>query len=71
MTNAKDFCTCKDKECPMNPCNHDLGCTPCIKTNLAQGEIPSCFVNLVGLERRREGYFIKDFAEAVIKKMGE
>ncbi|MFQ7004652.1 MAG: DUF6485 family protein, partial [Ruthenibacterium lactatiformans] len=24
------FCTCRDTKCPLNPVNHDRGCTPCI-----------------------------------------
>ena len=23
------FCTCRDTKCPLNPVNHDRGCTPC------------------------------------------
>ena len=47
MTSNKHFCNCKDTDCKFNPCNHDLGCTPCIRKNLKKGEIPSCFFNLV------------------------
>ncbi|MEX1377821.1 MAG: DUF6485 family protein [Eubacteriales bacterium] len=42
-----NFCTCKDMDCKLNPCNHELGCTPCIQKNLKNGEMPSCFFNLV------------------------
>ena len=38
------FCTCPDTKCPNHPSNHDKGCTPCIAKNLAQREIPGCFV---------------------------
>ena len=62
------FCTCKDTACRFHPVNHNEGCTPCIEANLKGGEIPSCFVNQAGLERRREGYLIEDFAAAVLKK---
>ncbi|WIV13697.1 DUF6485 family protein [Proteiniborus sp. MB09-C3] len=41
------FCTCKDLNCKLNPHNHDLGCDPCIRKNLKQGEIPSCFFHLI------------------------
>ncbi len=46
----KHFCTCRDRECPHNPNNHDIGCCSCdacIEKNLSQGEIPSCFFRKV------------------------
>ena len=48
MATPKHFCTCKDTECKLNPCNHNLGCDPCIRKNLAAGEIPGCFFHLIG-----------------------
>lgn len=65
------FCTCKDTACRFHPVNHSDGCSPCIEENLKNGEMPSCFINKAGLERRREGYFIEDFSRAVLKKTGE
>ncbi|QIB69353.1 hypothetical protein Ami103574_08455 [Aminipila butyrica] len=47
MAEREHFCTCTDTACKLNPCNHDLGCDPCIKKNLREGEIPSCFFHLV------------------------
>ena len=41
------FCTCRDKQCPLNPANHDKGCTPCVAKCLRDGELPSCFFNAV------------------------
>lgn len=41
------FCTCRDKKCPLNPANHDKGCTPCVAKCLQDGELPSCFFNAV------------------------
>lgn len=28
---AKEFCTCTDHKCPLNPINHDRGCELCVK----------------------------------------
>lgn len=47
MENQKHFCTCQERNCKLNPCNHDRGCDPCIQKNLKAGEIPSCFFRLV------------------------
>ena len=44
---AAAFCTCRDKKCPLNPANHDKGCTPCVAKCLQDGELPSCFFNAV------------------------
>lgn len=40
---AKEFCTCTDHKCPLNPINHDRGCELCVKKCLQLNEIPSCF----------------------------
>lgn len=48
MTLQKHFCTCRDTGCKLNPCNHNLGCDPCVRKNLAAGEIPGCFFRLIG-----------------------
>lgn len=47
MTTQKHFCTCKDTDCKLNPCNHSLGCDPCVRKNLMAGEIPGCFFHLI------------------------
>lgn len=47
---AAHFCTCDDLTCALNPNNTQspvVDCDPCIRKNLAAGEIPSCFFNLV------------------------
>lgn len=31
---AKEFCTCTDHKCPLNPINHDRGCELCIKKRI-------------------------------------
>lgn len=73
--NKTDFCTCADLECPLNPANHDQGCTPCMKKNLLAGEVPSCLWNLVSSreERQRENcdYRIASFAQMVQRKRGQ
>lgn len=47
MENPKHFCTCGDVKCGLHPQNHDLGCDPCIRKNLKNGEIPGCFFRLI------------------------
>lgn len=47
MKERKHFCTCRDINCKLNPCNHDKGCDPCISKNLKEGEIPGCFFRLI------------------------
>ncbi|MDF3004802.1 MAG: hypothetical protein K0S22_1274 [Oscillospiraceae bacterium] len=47
MTTQKHFCTCQDTDCKLNPCNHSLGCDPCVRKNLKAGEIPGCFFHLI------------------------
>jgi hypothetical protein len=40
------FCTCTDRECPLNPNNSNCkhrSCDRCIRKCLKAGEIPSCF----------------------------
>lgn len=44
---SASFCTCRDHACPLNPHNHDKGCTLCVEKCLQLGEIPSCFFKLV------------------------
>ena len=70
MNGLSPFCTCTDIACPMHPTNHDKGCSLCIAKNLKLREIPSCFFNMVGSEKR-DTYFFEDFAEAVLKAAGK
>lgn len=63
-----DFCTCGDTACPNHPSNHDQGCTPCIKKNLACGEIPGCFFHAVNKEKKGDAYFYEDFAKTVLEQ---
>ncbi len=67
MKNSSDFCTCKDTKCPLNPVNHEKGCSLCINKCLKAGEIPSCFFNAVNENGVRTGYTYKEFAEYVLK----
>lgn len=66
MENLSKFCTCKDTECPLNPVNHEKGCSLCINKCLTVGEIPSCFFNAVNEKAKRTGYTYKDFAQFVL-----
>lgn len=68
MENQKHFCTCKDLNCKLNPCNHSKGCDPCIKKNLNAGEIPSCFFRLISddLNTLKE-FTIESFVDFYIK----
>lgn len=68
MNNLSPFCTCRDKDCPYNPVNHDMGCSLCIEKNLKLGEIPSCFYNKVDPEYKGPNYYMEDFAHLVLKK---
>lgn len=63
------FCTCKDTACPLHPSNHDRGCTPCIRKNLQQHEIPSCFFNLIDPSVVADGKTkFSDFAHLVLQR---
>ena len=62
------FCTCRDTKCPLNPVNHNKGCTPCIGKCLREGELPSCFFNAVGPYRGPDAdYTYKGFAQFVLE----
>lgn len=68
----KHFCTCKDLKCKLHPTNHNLGCDPCVKKNLNNGEIPSCFFrdihdDLTG----QESFTYKAFSDFVVKHCGK
>ena len=63
------FCTCEDYKCPLNPKNHDKGCSPCISKNLKKGEIPTCLFKMVnedisGVEKFDVHGFVKHYAES-------
>ncbi len=64
---AAEFCTCRDKACPLNPVNHDKGCTPCVAKCLREGELPSCFFNAVTPYRGPNAdYSYEGFARVVL-----
>ncbi len=65
---AREYCTCGDKACPLNPANHDKGCDLCIQKNLKLGEIPSCFFNAVGNASDFDSFKYEDFARLVLNK---
>ena len=62
------FCTCRDTDCPMHPSRHDQGCSPCIRKNLREGEIPSCFFNRVGSASELTSFHFEDFAAYVLRR---
>lgn len=66
---AAAFCTCRDKQCPLNPANHDKGCTPCVAKCLQDGELPSCFFNAVTPYRGPDAdYSYMGFARVMLEK---
>lgn len=67
MNNWKSYCTCTDLDCPCHPSRHDQGCTPCVRKNQRQGEIPSCFFKLVEDRQKPDAYFFENFADWVKK----
>ncbi|MEA4920323.1 MAG: DUF6485 family protein [Clostridiaceae bacterium] len=67
-----EYCTCRDKSCPMHPSNHDKGCTPCIMKNLRLGEIPSCFFNKVTDDIDSvQSFSMEGFAKEVYKSLNK
>lgn len=68
MENISKFCTCKDSKCPLNPVNHEKGCSLCVIKCLKDREIPSCFFNLLNKDDKIKGYTFEDFAELVLDK---
>ena len=65
---AKEFCTCTDHKCPLNPVNHDKGCDLCIAKCLKVKEIPSCFFKKLSNERPEgEDWSFQGFAKFVEK----
>ena len=67
MNDLSPFCTCTDHKCPMHPVNHEKGCAPCIAKNLRLKEIPSCFFNKLGMDKKPDAYYFEDFARAVLR----
>ncbi|MBQ6389398.1 MAG: hypothetical protein IJH90_07200 [Mogibacterium sp.] len=65
MKNSREFCTCTDLACPCHPSNHEFGCTLCIRKNLKEKEIPSCFFNDINYEKATENWHYEDFAALV------
>lgn len=63
-----DFCTCKDKKCPNHPSNNAGSCSRCVLKCLTANEIPSCFFNKLGKEKKGDGYTFEDFAKTVLDK---
>ncbi len=66
----ENFCTCKNTDCKLHPSNHNEGCSPCIKKNLAAKHLPNCYFNLVTEDKSKiKGYGLKEFAELVIEEL--
>lgn len=56
------FCTCKATGCKNHPLNQPNGCDPCIKKNLANGEVPACFwLKIADDMKGIKSYTFKDF----------
>ncbi len=72
MNKAKEFCTCADHECPLNPVNNEYGCDLCVEKNLKLGEIPSCFWNQISTRKERQemgcNYTQKEYAAMVMER---
>lgn len=70
---AKDFCTCMDLQCALHPTNHDRGCDMCVKKNLDQKELPSCFFIKLGVEREqfKNDTTFAAFADAVMREQAK
>lgn len=61
-------CSCNDYNCEHHPSNHKQGCTPCIKKNLAENEIPACFFKLIKQDLSDlESYNLEDFVAFYLK----
>ena len=71
MREAPVFCTCTDYKCPCHPVNHDQGCNLCIRKNLQQKEIPSCFFHSIDSEKPTPDWYYQDFAALVEKARQE
>ena len=72
MSQKPHFCTCNDRECKLNPCNHNLGCDPCIQKNLKAGEIPSCFFHLVSDDLSQlDEFTVESFVDFFIQHRGD
>lgn len=62
------FCSCPVTGCRNHPSNHNQGCTPCIKDNLAQGKIPACFFKAVNEDvSEAHDWTIKGFVDFYLK----
>ena len=64
--NLSEFCTCKDRGCPLHPSNHDKGCSLCIAKNIRKKEIPSCLFNAADGYPSEDGYSFEAFARHVL-----
>lgn len=64
--NLSEFCTCKDRACPLHPSNHDKGCSLCIAKNIRKKEIPSCLFNAADGYPSKDGYSFEAFARHIL-----
>ncbi|HML37063.1 MAG TPA: DUF6485 family protein [Bacillota bacterium] len=68
MKTQKHFCTCADYDCRLNPHNGAGGCDLCIKKNLREREIPSCFFKLVNEDiSNLEEFTFESFVDFFLK----
>lgn len=66
MDNLSPFCTCQNRNCPLHPSKHNMGCAPCIRKNLLLKELPNCFFDQVEHSDARTGDTFADFARLVL-----
>ncbi|MCM1297186.1 MAG: DUF6485 family protein [Muribaculaceae bacterium] len=64
--NSGNFCTCRDRKCPLHPANHDKGCSPCMAKNIRKREVPSCLFDAAGNYPSKDGYSFEAFARGVL-----
>lgn len=68
MNPSEGFCTCKNRNCPLHPSNHDKGCTPCISKNLKAKEVPACYLNLADPDGTWQGGdSLREFAACILE----
>ncbi len=66
------FCNCVVKQCPKHPQNHNEGCDPCIKDNLENKKIPTCFFLAVSEDVSDvSDYSIKGFVDFYLGAEGK
>lgn len=66
------FCNCPVVKCQYHPSNHEDGCDPCMKSNLAKKEMPTCMFRAVHDDVSEvKDYSIKGFINYCLKYQKE